>query len=550
MIGGGKKVLGCGIALALMTHAPSAGPVRSLIAEPTGHIQLAHDTGAEVAFWETVKNADDPRELEAYLETFPNGIFAALARIRLTRLKPASQSNPVPTTKKSAGQAVEVAIPQQPTALQTLGHIGVDWQDSYQKGVFAGVKAVHVFEFGTATVVGLMPADIITGIDRRPVTSSEQISSYIRGRAPGKTVELEVDRNGVKTGIEVEIADWLEQVWTAAHQGDAHAARQLGNAYAANDLIAQDFAASRNWLERAGQSGSAMAYLDLGMQFQEGKGLDKDSKKAFFFVLKSAQAGSAEGQLAVARMYANGRGVEKDREAAFQWYHRAADNGNAAAMRSLGLQYDIGGGVEKDIVQAAYWYEKAADAGNLDATADLGQIYQNGEAGRKKDLAEALRLYRIAADRGNANGLYRLARLYQWGDGVLQDRDEAIRLYRLAAAESVVARINLKAIGVPFFDAKEIQNLLNKLGFDPGPRDGAIGAKTREAIADFQRTFDMVGTGEPSLELVKALRKADQLRSRIAARKLKKTPDGTSESRPAQPSPASATDLSDLGELD
>lgn len=547
---GGRQVLGCGIALILMSQASPAGPVLSFVVDPPGYIQSVHDTGAEVAFWDTVKNAADPRELEAYLEAFPNGVFAALARIRLTRLKAASQSNPVPTTKKSVGRAIEVAIPPKPTALQTLGHIGVDWQDSYQKGVFAGVTAVRVFEFGTAAMAGLMPADIITGIDRRPVTSSEQISSYIRGRAPGKSVELEVDRNGARTGIDVEIADWLERVWIAAHRGNAHAARQLGNAYAVNDLIAQDFAASRNWLERAGQSGNAAAYLDLGMQYQDGKGLDKDGKKAFFFVLKSARAGSPEGQLAAARMYANGRGVEKDREAALQWYHQAADNGNAAAMRSLGLLYDIGGSVEKDIVQAAHWYEKAANAGDLDATANLGQIYQNGEAGRKKDLAEALRLYRIAADRGNANGLYYLGRLYEWGDGVLQDREEAIRLYRLAAADSFIARISLKAMDLPLFDAKEIQNLLNKLGFDAGPVDGAIGAKSREAIADFQRTFDMVGTGEPSLELVKALRKADQLRGRIAARKLKKTPDEISESKPAQPSPASAADLSDLGELD
>ncbi len=549
VIGKGKQVLACGVALLLISHTSSADPARSRIVEPRmDQILLAHDTGAEVAFWESVKNADDSKELEAYLLTFPNGVFAALARIRLARLKPSTQSGPV--ADKTGGQTGEIAIPPMPTALQTLGHIGADWDDVYRLGVFAGVNAVRVFRFGTAADAGLMPGDIASSMDRRPITSSEQVSNYMKGRAPGVSVELEVDRNGARASIDITIADWLDKVWAAAHQGDSDAARQLGNAYAANDLIAQDFAASRNWLERAGQSGSDLAYLDLGLQYLDGKGVDKDSKKAFFYVLKSAQAGSPKGQLKAARMYANGWGIEEDQEAALQWYHRAAENGNAAAMRSLGLQYDVGGIVKEDMVQAAHWYEKAANAGNLDATADLGEIYQNGEAGRKKNMAEALRLYRVAADRGNAHGLYHLGRLYEWGDGVVQDRDEAIRLYRLAATKSVVARISLKAMGVPLYDSMEIQNLLSKLGFDPGPVDGAIGAKTREAIVDFQRTFGMVGAGEPSIELVKALRKVDLLRNRIAAKQLKKTPARTSESSPAQTPATLDSDLSDLGTLD
>lgn len=41
------------------------------------------ETDAEVVFWESVRNSSDPADLRAYLEQYPNGKFAALARNRL-----------------------------------------------------------------------------------------------------------------------------------------------------------------------------------------------------------------------------------------------------------------------------------------------------------------------------------------------------------------------------------------------------------------------------------------------------------------------------------
>jgi hypothetical protein len=41
----------------------------------------------EVAFWESVKDARDPEELQAYLKRYPSGAFAELAKIRLARIE-------------------------------------------------------------------------------------------------------------------------------------------------------------------------------------------------------------------------------------------------------------------------------------------------------------------------------------------------------------------------------------------------------------------------------------------------------------------------------
>ena len=56
----------------------------------------ALETDAEVVFWESVRASSDPADLRAYLEQYPNGKFAALARNRLAALsrKPSPGSEP------------------------------------------------------------------------------------------------------------------------------------------------------------------------------------------------------------------------------------------------------------------------------------------------------------------------------------------------------------------------------------------------------------------------------------------------------------------------
>ena len=63
-------------------------------------LALAADQ-AEISFWESVRNSRDAGELRAYLERYPNGDFAVLARRRLAALesagsRPAPQQQPAP----------------------------------------------------------------------------------------------------------------------------------------------------------------------------------------------------------------------------------------------------------------------------------------------------------------------------------------------------------------------------------------------------------------------------------------------------------------------
>ncbi|MBS0013238.1 MAG: lytic murein transglycosylase [Desulfobacterales bacterium] len=53
---------------------------------------------------------------------------------------------------------------------------------------------------------------------------------------------------------------------------------------------------------------------------------------------------------------------------------------------------------------------------------------------------------------------------------------------------------------------KEIQQNLNRLGFDAGPADGVAGPRTRAAIRAFQQNHDLAADGYPSAKLLERLR--------------------------------------------
>ena len=49
-----------------------------------------HDREIELSFWESVRESDNAKLIQAYLEKYPNGEFSALAQIRLDELTPDS----------------------------------------------------------------------------------------------------------------------------------------------------------------------------------------------------------------------------------------------------------------------------------------------------------------------------------------------------------------------------------------------------------------------------------------------------------------------------
>ena len=184
-----------------------------------------------------------------------------------------------------------------------------------------------------------------------------------------------------------------------------------------------------------------------------GKSLNTSSER------QSAERGDAEAQLALGVRYYNGVDVEQDKKEAANWFRKAAEQGNAEAQSCLGDCYMLGDGVEKDTAEAVKWYRKAADQGLAIAQRAIGLCYLNGE-GVKQDAVEAVKWFRKAAEQkggllklspngikarssismaldeeGIAGAQLLLGACYECGEGVDQDKGEAVKWYRKAAEQ-------------------------------------------------------------------------------------------------------------------
>ena len=83
----------------------------------------------------------------------------------------------------------------------------------------------------------------------------------------------------------------------------------------------------------------------------------------------------------------------------------------------------------------------------------------------------------------------------------------AILAQRLAGGKGIVTPWPTDDPGLSRAERREVQALLNKHGYDVGAPDGAIGAKTKSAIADFEGKQGMKVDGRASMAVLEALRK-------------------------------------------
>jgi TPR repeat protein len=172
------------------------------------------------------------------------------------------------------------------------------------------------------------------------------------------------------------------------------------------------------------QSGDATAQYQVGLGYDMGKHVTKDSDEAERWFRKSAEQGyaPAEGAYGLRMRQSNSAIAER-------WMLRAAEHGDVSTQFWLGVAYDDNWFGTTDPELALKWYQKAAQAGDPDAQVELGQKYADGD-GVKQNYELAAKWFRKAAEHvpdlgGAGQGRYRLGQLYMEGLGVPHDYFEA-----------------------------------------------------------------------------------------------------------------------------
>lgn len=161
-----------------------------------------------------------------------------------------------------------------------------------------------------------------------------------------------------------------------------------------------------------------------------------------------AEGGDREAQFNMGLLHESGRGASADPHAAAVWYERAARQGLAAAQYNLAALHLAGRGVAEDAARALYWLEVAALRGEGPVRARAAEA-----AGR---LVPLLSAESAAAMR------------------------EAARAFT-PRAEPPAARPG-PALALSAAQVAALQRRLAALGYDPGPADGVVGARTRRAV--------------------------------------------------------------------
>lgn len=242
-----------------------------------------------------------------------------------------------------------------------------------------------------------------------------------------------------------------------------------------------------------------------------------------------ADQGDAQAQNNLGYMYKTGVGTDVNYQRAIYWYERAADLGRVEAIYDLAIMYDEGLGVSRDYVEARRLYERAAREGFSDAHNNLGVIYANGN-GVPTDARAAYFHYSIAARTGNADlarenrdniasrlhpsEVNRLDRLVSNASDTDLFSDHAIafesgRVGSNGSTSSFGADDKLgESYGPPVSqhgprddpdmtrqDIRDLQEVLAYLGYNPGPVDGIVGERTREAVRRFEADMGWEVTG-------------------------------------------------------
>jgi uncharacterized protein len=211
-------------------------------------------------------------------------------------------------------------------------------------------------------------------------------------------------------------------------------------------LIATIFGVAFSFDAYAADLGQERPMISLYKGYAAFKMGHYEKARSIWLALAKKKSGEAAFNLGI--LYEDAKGVAEDMTKALSWYEKAAEWGHRGAQYRLGLIYALGERVAKDLPKARRWMAMAAKGGDRDAHAWLkrlgakgsGIVLENSFAAAEAASAvgnyeKAFRLLSALVKQGNAKAQSRLAFMYERGQGTPTNLPEAARLFRLASQQ-------------------------------------------------------------------------------------------------------------------
>lgn len=206
-----------------------------------------------------------------------------------------------------------------------------------------------------------------------------------------------------------------------------------GNGVAKNTSTAQDFfKKSFNAVQEKSRQGDVFWTGRLSFMYRNGHGVTKNLEEGIRLLKIGVSNQHAQSQLNLGYAYHYGEGVPQNHQEAVRLYRLAADKGHAVAEFNLGVMYRDGTGVPKDDREAYTWFLKSAQKGFSNAQEEVGRFYENGFVVGKNEN-EAFNWYRKAAAQNYERALFNMGRFYFHGIAVAENDEEAYKYLKRAA---------------------------------------------------------------------------------------------------------------------
>ena len=327
-------------------------------------------------------------------------------------------------------------------------------------------------------------------------------------------------------------------------------------------------------LKSRAEANEIPAMEEMARRLVQGMGVVKDQQAGAGWLVRAAQLGSSQSAFNVGVMYERGFVVERDSTRAAEWYRKASDANVPMAKHNLALLLRDGKGSARNVPEAIVLLRAAAKLGMAASMFTLGDIYERGDAGAK-DPAMALAWFAITAEferqvsRGTDTPLIKTAMQRAQALQRTMTPAELERAQRLGQSEfkqivdalSITATPQVQATDAPAQSAaptppadppgwpatagdqiRVVQQALFDLKLLREKPDGAMGPVTRAAIREFQRSASLRENGEPTKEVFGALKDALARRDTVANSPLpapppQAAPPQTAKTEPDKPEP-------------
>lgn len=226
--------------------------------------------------------------------------------------------------------------------------------------------------------------------------------------------------------------------------GDVSAFEALARLYEDGRGVERDWRRAFELRRRGAKAGDANAQTGLARAFRFGLGVAPDVQAAFAWGVRALERGAFEERPAalglVGEILFDGEGVvERDRDRAFSFFWEARTGDDAASLEGLAVCYRDGIGVPQDAEAERDWLERAFEAAlrraELGSAVDASFVsfaFRDGrgvEPNPEQAFAWSLR----AAEAGLGVALYDVGFAFETGLGVERDERRAFEFYRRAA---------------------------------------------------------------------------------------------------------------------